>query len=482
MDFGSAMSQIAVEGGRAQIAGVEQAQRVANVEDTRAQTQLRQMQALAMKQEMTDKADAATDLKAGMSTVQGGIKTQEDIIKGATATMNIAAQKGRYSEVKAMEDLIKGAQTEIKATTDAVAADRQAKAEDAGRTALSYQENPTPAAAAEVVRKAIAAGVPVEEIPPSTDKKSFDRWVDSLPGKARSVEKATEYKQAKDKAEADRIEKAREADQREKNHLLQIQATAAAQANADATRRLAIATVAASKAAADEARAERQAARDAEKAKGLQLTAKQKDTSDAVAGMAHEGYRTLHGFNQMLAGTTAGAFQDLNAHTIVDSLMKVGGNVITPQDQQMFQTNAAGFGRAVLSAETAGIGRSPTAAQIIDMQRAVVPQEGDDYYTAAYKIATGNAIILNRLETRHTNPDPKVEARLVADEEYMRSLATPEMIYNAAQKDPKGKRSLDKRIKTTENLLADIKGGGFRNKMVPDAAAKGGLPEGFKED
>ena len=482
MDFGSMLSDLAVNAGQTQIAGVEQQQRVANLADTKAQTQMRQMQALSMKQEMDDKIGAAADLKAGMGTVQGGIKTQEDIIKGATATMNLAAQKGRFTEVKAMEELIKGAQGEIKATTDAAIAEKQAKAETAGRSALTYQDNPTPAAAAQVVRDAIAAGVPVEEIPPSTDQKAFSRFVDSLPGKARSVEKATEFKQAKEKAEADRIERAREADLREATRLEGIRSAAEGREQNNQTRKLIASLALAERAREADARQERADARAAEKAKGLQLTAKQKDTSDAVAGMAHEGYRTLHGFNQMLAGTTAGAFQDLNAHTITDSLMKVGGNIITPQDQQMFQTNAAGFGRAVLSAETAGIGRSPTAAQIIDMQRAVVPQEGDDYYTAAYKIATGNAIILNRLETRHTNPDPKVEARLVADEEYIRSLATPEMIYNAAQKDPKGKRSLDKRIKTTENLLADIKGGGFRNKMVPDAAAKGALPDGFKED
>ena len=482
MDFGSMMSDVMIGAGQSQISGAEQQQRLANIEDTRAQTQMRQMQALAMKQEMDDKQNAAADMKTGMATVAGGIKTQEDIVKGATAAMTIAASKGNFAEVKVMEDLIGNANKEIKATTDVAIAEKQAKAETAGRSALAYQDNPTPAAAAEVVRNAIAAGVPVQEIPPSTDEKAFARFVETLPGKARSVEKATEFRQAKEKAEADREARITKDKADNEVRLEAIRSTAASQANANATRQLAIATMSADRARAAEAKQERDDRRAEEKAKGLQLTAKQKDTADAVAVMAHEGARSLHGFGKMEAGATTGAFVDLQGHTVEESLTKVGGRLVTGQQAQMFQTNAAGFGRAVLSAETVGIGRSPTAAQIDDIHRAVTPQEGDTYYTAAYKLATGNAIILNRLETRHTNPDPKVEAQLTKDEAYMRTLATPEQVYDAAQKDPKGKRELDKHKKTSDQLMGEIRSGAFAAKMPATPAAPGSLPPGFKED
>ena len=407
MDFGSMLSNLAVNAGGSQIAGVEQAQRVANVEDTRAQTQMRQMQALSMKQEMADKADAATDLKAGMSTVQGGIKTQEDIIKGATATMNIAAQKGRYTEVKAMEDLIKGAQTEIKASTDAVAADRQAKAEDAGRTALSYQENPTPAAAAEVVRKAIAAGVPVEEIPPSTDKKSFDRWVDSLPGKARSVEKATEYKQAKDKAEADRIEKAREADQRNAAILEGQRSTAEARESNRLTQQMIAANKLAETARhneAVEAEKNRQAeAKETAKAsKGAKVGLNEQKVSDTVIRNSAQGVRVLQNMLELPGSAAQSLFAKIKDTNLTDSLIRTGGNIMTTEADQMVTAIGAEMGVIVGQVVTAGSGRGAALPIVDSFQKMTTPQKGDSQHMKLLRIANAGEIL--KLELKNITP------------------------------------------------------------------------------
>lgn len=470
MDFGNMLSDLAIGAGQSQIAGAEQQQRQAQADNTRAQAQMAQMQALAMKQDMADKKAYAASMAPSLEAFTASAKTDKDILDVSRKGAAEALAHNQFSVAKAYEDMAHLAIANQKEAVQTHALEQHARMEAVGTAALNYDQNPSPATAREMVQAALTAGESVATIPPSskpdgTPNPDFVNWAKSKKEAGLDSGKRVEFLQKEADIKAKQEELAAQHRQQSEDRAAARSDKALAQQQMHEDRRFRDQMLR----EAQEARREDAKARQEAKAAGTTLTAKQKDTADAVAVMAHEGARSLHGFGQMEAGATTGAFVDLSGHGVMASLTKVGGRVVTDEQAQMLQTNAAGWGRAVLSAETVGIGRSPTAAQIDDIHRAVTPQAGDTYYTAAYKLATGNAIILNRLETRHTNPDPKVEAQLQKDEDYMRSLATPEQVYAAAQQDPTGKRELSKSKRTSDQLMQEIRSGAFAERGTPMA-------------
>lgn len=486
MDWGAALSGLATNAGLTTIAGTAQAQRQATLENTQAQATMHKMSALSMQKEWREKQEAAEDMKAGMASVAGGIKTGEDIIKGATAVMATAASKGQFSQVKSMEELIKNTRAGIKGQEDAKMAEQAKAADTAGTAAMVYDSDPTPANAAAVVKSAIAAGVPYDQIPPSTDQKAFAKFASTLPTKAMSVEKAMAFRDTNARAQQALDERIRHDKESENIRRDQMRATAEAREASNATRQLAIAMTAEARSRAAESKKEK----DAAKASGTSLDSRQKNTLEQVSSQSHEAVRTIRGMAQMTVGATKGGFSNLSDKGVLDSLAKVGGNYMTTTEQQFMQANAAGFAKAVMLTEAAGSGRAPTEAQTNEIKKAIIPEIGDPPLVAAYKISTGAAIVLARLENRNTHPDPRIEAHMVKDEEWLRTLPTPIEIYAAGKKNPAMAKQLSAAQQSSGTLMATIKSMGLKEPEYkpanqPAAAWKQGdpippPPSGFK--
>ena len=260
--------------------------------------------------------------------------------------------------------------------------------------------NPTPAAAAEVVRNAIAAGVPVQEIPPSTDQKAFARFVDTLPGKARSVERATEFKQAKDKAEADREERIRHDKETEAARLESIRSTAASQANANATRQLAIATMSADRARAEEAKALLKSQSNAS-ARG-HIGLREQAISDLIIRNSAQGVRVIDNMMSVPGSAAQSLFTKISDGSLQGSLTKAGGNMITPEADQAVTAIGAEMGLVVGQVVTAGAGRGAALPIVESFQKMTTPQAGDTPLMKVMRLANAGEIM--RLELKNIPP------------------------------------------------------------------------------
>jgi hypothetical protein len=479
MDLSAALSNLAQGAGAVQIATTEQEARQAEASNAKAVAQMHQMEALSMKQTLDTRKAIAQESQGVVQQFQQSAKTDQDLENFSRQMAAISLGKGDFDGAKHYEEEVKRAADAKKESLANAAAEGHAKNEATAQAAYAYTEAPSTGAADALEQAAQRAGVDPKTIP-QRGSPEYASWAVGMQKKAVDSAKRLELKQKDDEFHVRQAEIAQKDREVAQARTLAQQDKALAQAGIAEDRK---ARLAIERQLADAHTAELRARSEAEaaKAKGgdaAHLTAKQRDTADAVAAMAHEGARSLHGFEAMPAGSVAGMFSDLTQHGVTTALTAAGARLITADEAKMFATNAAGFARAVLSSETLGMGRSPTGAQIEDMHRAIVPQEGDGAAVAAYKLATGNAIILNRLETRHTNPDPKVEARLVADEAYMRTLATPEEVYEAARKNPKALATLERQKVTADAYQAKIK------SMAESggASASSALPPGFTED
>jgi hypothetical protein len=471
MDFGSIMGNLATQAGYAQIAGTQQQQREANVEDTRAQASMRQMQVLAMKQEQTDRENLAADAKAGFDSVAGGIKTQADIAKGATAAATLAGQKGHYGAMIEMEKLAGHADEQARKQTSDHILEQQQQRETMSTAASDYMAAPSTEAAQNLLDKAAKAGVDVSKAPSVSDPK-FVSWAKEqekagMTSKERAafVEKQREFdikakeieQKNRDLAQSRREHEAnlallREGQQQFRQMQLQMQQERLELQRTEAQRKA--------------------------EGKGKGMGVQAEGRLDTQAKMMSEGARSLRSMGQFKIDATASPFMDLKGHELTGAITRLGSNVITPADVQMFSVAGAGVGRAVLVTETLGAGsRAPSEAQIEGMQKTVTPQAGDTKATALYKMATGAAILAAAARVRRTHPDAKVEAAMKEDEAFFASFPNPDAIL-AASKDPKTRQQIESWKGTSGAQLEKYK----KANGVGTGSDNNGLPPGFKED
>ena len=471
MNLGAAAQAMGLGMGNAMLVGQDMAQKDAQTQQTRSNTAMQQMQMAMAQKEMKDNQDMSADFAANMKTAGDGISLTQKMAKAAVKTAADMVERNNFTGAQKMTALATQYDSQVKAEANNLLQQQQTAKEGTALSAQQYVASPTPEAAQDLRQKAIAAGEDPKNIPLSTDPK-FATWAQQKTKDGLSSKEVLTMEEKKREYDATAAEKQREFNQREADRLAAAAALAAqrdqtnaiARGNLDLHRMLVQDRIEARKA----------------KAEGSgPLTAQQKNTVDAVGNMAGEGVRTMTSLGKFFNTTTAGAFSDMHGGTAMKNLAAAGTNIVTPETVQQFQTALTGFGRAVLLAETAGIGRAPTAAQIQEMQRSIGPAVGDTVFTSAYKIATGNAIMLNRLERTHDNPDPKLKAKTDEDIAYMRKLPTPDQVFEAAQKDPKARVQIAKFGSNFQSTLERMKDAvGSNPEQAPVAAPA--LPAGWK--
>lgn len=465
----------------------------------KAETQLKQQQlqmgAMAIQekqqQQATQKAIGAaisSDLSLDPSKAANASAMAGEYEKGA----GLALKNGDFSSAATMTDLAKGKLQEAKDQATYVAQQKAVKQEDLAKAADSYSSAPTSEGAADVARKAVAAGVNPTTIP-SPGTPQFTTWVNAqkLAGmKSGDVAKLTETVRATNlKAQ---IQIQNHADHEQDVRLSQANLAA----NRESMRSIALMGLEVRRdAAANRAPTTKdfngatyehdpsqqiKGVRDTPdpawvKIGGAKQTATQMGQNNAVVQSASEALRGIELTGKLAVGVTAGPFADLTSHTILQSIAKTGTNALTPSESKIYQTMTAGLGLEAARVLTLGAGRGANQATINEMQHIVTIAPGDDKATAMFKYANAADLIRNRLDSLPETTDPKVNATRERLVKSLNKIPTPDAILAAVQ-DPTQVNKLlgiqGRMSDVSQRLTSEA-------ETAPALPASGGLPSGW---
>ena len=385
----------------------------------------------------------------------------------------LALQGGDFVSANEMGELAKGKMQEAKEQLVVAAQQKHQKQEDLAATADDYSTNPTPEGAKDLMRKAIDAGVNPTSIPmPGTPQ--WGTWVNSQKQAAMDSKSRAEL--------AERANEFTQRQQQQKEEFQIRQADLQAQRQQNAMLKEAMVGI-----ARDRLDVEKQRA-----AAPHKETAQQINTMQGVIGSAAEAARGLRVVGAMASDQTSGPFQGLNNGTILDSVAKTGGNILTTENQQIYHTATAGLGLEVARTLTLGGGRSANQATIKELQDVITAHPGDTNGTALFKYANAVDIVRNRLESLPTPSDAEMAGKR---EDLLKQLAkvpTPEQVLSVI-KDPKQRTKMISAQSDMSDLSARIvqeSGSGAATGLPgsPDAGAGttappipagGGIPSGW---
>lgn len=414
----------------------------------------------------------------------------------------IALRDGDFASANTMSELAKGKLQEAKEAAAYQQQQQQVKKEALADSASDFTANPTSEGAADLARKAVAAGVNPTTIPaPGTPQ--FATWANQQQLASKTASQKADFTQKAYETDANRREKQQEHADNVQLRLEQMRATAS---NQQANRDLREAMVADRKQRAPEIRdvsgsqyqydpsqsvkGDRDLGDPAWVKIGEKMTSQQKTGVSRGSYAAAEVSRSLGKVLQFDPGTTTSPFSHLGAHTPVEALVKVGFDKMTPAQVQSMQVNAAGLGNQIASLEAALGGRMAAGTQQSHLQDMAVPQPGDTGYTAAYKVANAKELTITALE-HLPGGFAKTDAGKAQIKELQESVPfSTDDIIKLMKKDPNSKKNegairqlvMDSG-RAKENILEAAPGVGGGGSPVPSAAPSGpsvpGLPSGW---
>ena len=421
MGFGNFLQQVGIAAGQTMLAGQAYQQGQAELENRKQDVELKQQQVAAAKLSAQASRDAASIIQAGMAKDQSTVTDPTARAKLYTETAGKLAASGSFDMAKKMEDLAKGElDTASKMQEDLLKKGVLAK-ENLAKAAIDFSAAPTPEGQTALTKAAIDAGYDPTKIPPPNTTE-FRAWAKN---------QQTAGSSSKDVLAAK--EKAREFDQKEEERKAEFksrtEATAAQRAQTAAYQ--------------NESLALRKLLLESKMNK-TDLTAQEKGTVTAVLGAAGEATRGLEQALKMPVDARMGAFANLHDGTVIDALTKTGTNALTPEQVQLYTSNMGGMALEASRVITLGAGKSANESTIRELQKALVPQQGDTQYTAMYKIATAASIIRNRLEYLPEIPETRGKQRgqLEKLQKALAAVPEPDEILQASLKNPVASRQL----------------------------------------
>lgn len=456
MNLGSIAQSIGLGAGQSMIYGAEQQQREANLAATQTDTAFKQMQLMMQQKEMRNREILAGSVSANMQSAGDNLSTTQKMSQVLTKSAAEAETRGDFLGAKTLLEQAKSYESIAKTDAENLQRQQQSQKEDAAKSAINYMEAPSFEGAQAVAQAAVKAGIKPQDIPMPDDPK-FVPFVQQLARAPLTSEKVLTMKAAKEEADRKFQERKEEFQTAEKRRLEDSREKAIDRdENRELRREIARGHQALQSQLIEFRRESLRLQAEKQSSGGTKLTAQQSNIISGVTTMVHEGARSLRAISEMAADTRNSPFGDLTGHNVISSLARGGSNVVTPENSQMLAAASSNLGRNVLTAETLGTGRAPTQTQIEDMQKTVAPQVGDTGYTAAYKLATANAIMLNRLETTPKHADPEVQAKRDEDLAYMRKFVTPEAIYKASKADAKSRQQIERSAKSIGDMMLQM--------------------------
>lgn len=395
MDFGSALSNLAVNAGQSQIAGVAFA-------DAQATSQMHQMQALAMKKHVEDQAAIQEESKQLTADFRRSAQTADDTLKWARQMSAISLAHGDFEAASNYEAAEKSALDEKKRLLDTAAEETKMRGEGAAKAAFNYMDNPTPEAAQQLALAAQRAGVDPKTIPPA-DAPAFATWAQGMTKQGMDTAKRIELKQKDDEFRLRQTEIAAEKARADETRRMQIRETAAARAAAErdrADRNAEIARHNQEMEAISKMRLEDKEARD--KAKGGKVGLNEQKVSDTIIRNSAQAVRVIDNMLSTPQSAAASLFSQIKGGNLTDSLVKAGGNLLTKEADQEVTAIGAEMGVIIGQIVTAGSGGRAALPIVQSFQQMTTPQVGDTPHMKLLRLA--NAAEIVKLELKNITP------------------------------------------------------------------------------
>jgi hypothetical protein len=153
----------------------------------------------------------------------------------------------------------------------------------------------------------------------------------------------------------------------------------------------------------------------------------------AAVNYAAESVRGLKLVGEMGKGQSSGVFGHLaTGEGIPSALAKTGGNRLTSEEQQIYQTATKGLGLELAQLATAGSGRGANQAVTKELSSMIEVIPGDTQFEAMFKLANAADFVRTRLKSVPKSSDPTIQATRDETDAELKKFPTPSAIIAAA--------------------------------------------------
>lgn len=453
----------------------------ANIEMKQQQVTQMKMQTLMQQQKMKTQQDIGSFIKSQQDVDKSTVTDPQKTAQAYSQAADIAMKGGDFETAAEMSKLAQGKMKEAK-DAEGLVTEKVAKAKETLATSADdYSQDPSPENTNKLVRAAVAAGDNPASIPPP-GSAAFAGWVATKQQASMSGKERADFVAKQSELKEKREQQVQEHKDREEDKRAQRQQTALYQQGLLEMRRSAREDREAKAPEIKEFEGKKYQWDPSKRVEGLrdrpdtgwvkvanQTVSKLQDqNTNAIVGSAAEATRGLRIIGNMPAGATSGAFSGLKDGTIQDSLAKVGGNVITLQSSQMYQTASAGLGLELGRVLTLGGGRGVNQSQIHELQNMTAVKPGDTEFEGMFKFANAADMVRNRLSTLPDSSDPKVLKHQKETEEWLAKIPTPEEVLSIAAKSGQDKKILSK-YSSLQKAATAVKDGSLATDNKADA-------------
>lgn len=487
MALGGFLGQLGYQAGQNIIQGVALDTDKTNLELKQQQVAQNKLSLLSQQRTAQTKQQVGQMISSEIQKDQSILTDPQKSIKLYGEAETKFLQNGDFEGAKEMSTMVDQKTKESKDAAALVAQQGALKKEDLANAAQNYATNPTPELAADMTRKAVAAGVnPLTIPPPGTP--AFKTWTNEQAMASMTAKERVEFLQkANDtKVRQDEIHQAHQDSLAERDATRQ--STAAYQQGmlqlrgAEIADRRERAAAAGGKAPEVKEFTDGMYERDPQqklpgdrlpgdsswaKISDSKLTSQQKQGVSRIAFSSSEIQRSLANVVRMPPGTTSSPFGELGADHPLEALTKIGANTLTPAQSQMLSVNSAGLGNQIAGMESALGGRMAAGDQQARLEHATTPSAGDSGYTALYKLANTKEIAKTAIENApgHYGQTKEGQERIAALDRAV--PYSTEQIIDMVAKDPKAKKDAAQVRKMADDMV-NVK------SKIRDLAAEGG--------
>jgi hypothetical protein len=504
MALGGFLQGLGLAIGNDMIQGQAFQQRQAQADLMKSEAQRAQMQNAQMQQQMKTQQDIGGFIKSQteLEGADAALPMNQDKMYSKAA--GLAASLGDLASAKEMTDLSKQATQEGMEQAKQLATQQAVKKEALATTASALPDQPSQGQMADLVRKAVDAGVDPMTIPPP-GSPALLKWKNdmTLAGmdsakKAEFIQKGVEMKLTRDQHEKDHMDNVAtaraslQATAAYRDGLLQEHRDAAA-ARADKDSgpdKLVVGGSIYLKDPGSKLNGERLAAAPMYVKVGNNVSTTQENNTIATGKAAANVSRDLDQMGRFPTGTANSPFAHITDHDFLSSIAKAGSNALTPEQVQMFGTSTGGMSTELGRVLTIGAGRGANQSLINEVKTFTTPNAGDTNLEAAYKMATAAQMVKTTMENTPPPNDQSVRKGWDATLAKVSSFPSPEEILKAAS-GPQRKQ-LSTLDGTYTQLLGKVQDAVTKNNSeplpggadvgagtsLPPLPAGGGLPPG----
>ena len=442
--FGGFLQGLGLAIGNDMIQGQAYQQKQAQTQLLQSEAQRAQMQNQQMQQQMKTQKDIGAFIKSQTDLEGADAALPMNQARMYSKASGLAAAVGDLTSAKELTDLSKQATQEGIEQTKALASQQAVKKETLATTASALPDQPNQEQMADLVRKAVDAGVDPLTIPPP-GTPALMAWKNDMKlagmdsaKKAEFIQKGADMKLNRDQREKDHMDNVQTNRSRDQatavyREGLRMDRREAAQDRAQKAPQTIDVGAAKYEYDPDSKVTGDRLATDPRYVKlGNKVSTTQENNTVATGKAAANVSRDLDQMGRFPTGTANSPFSHITDHDFLSSIEKTGSNALTPEQVQMFGTSTGGMSTELGRVLTIGAGRGANQSLINEVKTFTTPNAGDTNLEAAYKMATAAQMVKTTMENTPPPSDQSVRKGWEATLAKVSSFPSPEEILKAA--------------------------------------------------